>query len=353
MFGSCRKGWIGIEWGAQTLKLAQVERSRGAWRIAASAVLERKSAAAVPVWSAQELRSAIRSDSRFSGRRVACALPMQLTELRQLTIPPGSAAERYAMVANEIASAQVEAGADVVFDFWESEGGETPQTAETVNAMSVPCGTVAEVTRILTQAGLECEVLDGFPFSLGRAVGLTFGQGSTPIAVLDWGRASSTFCLIRHGLPLFTRHLPYCGLAKLLETVGQSLALPEKDVTEALATYGLPGESTADGNAAEIQAVIAEAAQPLLQELVEELRRTFAFLGTQYAGANPERLCLTGEGATVKHADHFLGSQIAVPVNIWAMPAMASGDAGLPAVPMPQLAAAVALSILAWPHYVG
>ena len=44
------------------------------------------------------------------------------------------------MVSNEIGSARGEA--DVVFDFWESDSGETPQTAETANAMSVPCGMV-------------------------------------------------------------------------------------------------------------------------------------------------------------------------------------------------------------------
>jgi Tfp pilus assembly PilM family ATPase len=356
MFGNRRKGWIGIEWGTQTLRLAQIERNREEWRVVASAVVTRRHnsstpqelLSAVPAWSALELRTAISSDPRFSGRTAACVLPMHLTELRQLTIPPGSAAERYAMVSNEIASTQGDAEGDVLFDYWESPGTAPSESSGTINAMSVPCDIVANVTDTMAQARLACEVLDGLPFSLGRAVGMEFGRENGLIAVLDWGRISSTFCLVRNGAPLFTRHLRNCGLARLTDTVSQALALPEEDVTETLATFGLPGDPPSDGRAGEIQAVIAEAAQPHLNEIVEEVRRTIAYIGTQDSGAVPERLCLTGDGATVRHADHFLSSQVSVPVRVWGMPATVADNGAAAAAEMPQLATAIALSALAW-----
>ncbi len=356
MFGNCRKGWIGIEWGMQTLKLAQVERAKGELRIAAAAVMPRKSASDepedalcnCPTWSVQELLAALAADPRFSGRAVACVLPMHLTDLRLLTIPPGSAAERYAMISNEIASVQGDAAAEAEFDYWETAGSDPSPAAESVNTLSVSHRVVAEVTRTLSQAGLVCEVLDGLPFALSRAVGLAYGPECAPIAVLSWGFASSTFCMVHAGRPLFIRHLRNCGFARPLETIGQTLNLSEEDLAEVLTRYGLPGESAQGGIAGEIQAAIAEATRPHLGEIVEELRRTIAYVGTQYPAIGLERLCLTGDGGTVANADRFLSRQIGLPVELWGLPTTATGDRGVPAALTSRLGAAVALSALAW-----
>ncbi len=356
MFATRHRGWIGIEWGTHVLKLAQLERRQGTWRVAAAALVQRKCSpdegqeqlAAGPVSNANELRAATLGDARFSGRRVACALPMHLSEMRQLTIPPGSAAERYAMVWNEMAAAPVAAPEDALFDFWEADAATTADAAETVNTMSARGDVVANVTATLTQAGLTCEVLDGLPFAVGRAVGMILGRAHAPVAVLDWGRASSMFCLVRDGLPLFTRHLRNCGLDKLLESVGQTLGLPEVDVREVLARYGFPGDPAADAQATEIQAVIAEAAQAQLGELVEELQRTIAYMGTQIVGIRPEQLCLIGDGAAVKHAGRIVADQLHLSVDTWEAATSASPGGGPEAIALPQFATAIGLSALAW-----
>jgi Tfp pilus assembly PilM family ATPase len=355
MFGNRRKGWIGIEWGTRTLRLAQVERDRGNLRIAASAVVSRPRDShkpedmlfAIPDWSADQLRTAVHSGNGFSGRSVACALPMHLTDLRQLTIPPGNDDERYAMVSNEIASAQGDAAKETVFDFWEPDGA-IRQSTRTVNALSVPSDIVAKVTRTMTRAGLACEVLDGLPFSLSRAVNLMYGPLHAPLAVMHWGRISSAFCMVCDGMPLFTRHLRNCGMTKLLDTLSQALALPEDDIIQTLTAYGLPDDSTRDEQASEIQAVIADAAQSQLHEIVVELRRTMDYIGTQHADTLPERLCLTGDCATIQHVDRFLSSQIGLPVDIWNLPPTATAENAAPAVSTSPFAAAIALSALAF-----
>ncbi len=90
MFGTSRTGWIGIEWGTQTLKLAQVERTKRGLRLTASALVTSRPGclppeellSTSPRWSAQDLQTAIALNPGFSGRRVACVLPMHLTDLR-------------------------------------------------------------------------------------------------------------------------------------------------------------------------------------------------------------------------------------------------------------------------------
>ncbi len=164
---------------------------------------------------------------------------------------------------------------------------------------------MAEVAAELSRAGLVCEVMDGLPLSLSRAVGLMYGGECGPTAALDWGFASTTFCLVSAGVPIFSRHLRNCGFAKLFETVGQMLDLPEDDLLAVLAQYGLPEESVQDEHVREIQAVIAEAARPHLTEIVEELRRTMDYVGIQFSGMRLERLCLTGDGTAMRHANAF------------------------------------------------
>jgi Tfp pilus assembly PilM family ATPase len=345
-----------MEWGVQTLKLAQVERAKGELRIAASAVLPRKPASGeapdplstCPAWSAQELQASLALDRRFSGSAVACVLPMHLTDLRQLAIPPGNAAERYAMVCNEIGSAQGVAAADAEFDFWEAEDRDSPQATGRINTLSVSRQVVAELTRTLSQIGLVCEVLDGLPFALSRAVGLAYGGESAPTAVLDWGFASSTFCMVRGGQPLFVRHLRNCGLVRLFETVGQTLNLPEEDLAEVLTCYGLPEDSSGGASDREVQAAIAEATHPHFSEIAEELLRTIAYMGTQYPGVHLQRLCLTGDGAMVANADGLLSRLIKLPVERWGLPTMATGGNRFPAAATSRLGAAVSLSALAW-----
>jgi Tfp pilus assembly PilM family ATPase len=357
MFGDCRKGWIGIDWAAQALKLAQVERGRGELGIAASAIVERhsdargtgESTAAVPPWSADDLRTALTSDPRFSGRRAACVLPMHLTDLRPVSVPPGTAVERYAMVRNEIASGAGDDGEETEFDFWDSDGGDASPGAGNVNTLSVSRRVVNEVTRTLSQAGLDCEVLDGLPLAMNRAVGLMYGPCyAAPVAVLDWGFASSTFCVVCNGGLLFTRHLRNCGLVKLFETTRQTLNLSDEDVMEVLARYGLPGGDRQDGNAGEIQAAIAETAGPHLHEIGEELWRTIAYAGTQHSGIVLERLCLLGDGASVRHGDYFLSRKLGLPVDRWGLPAATATPFGLAEGWSARLGGAVALSALAW-----
>jgi Tfp pilus assembly PilM family ATPase len=356
MLGNLRRGWIGIEWGTQTLKIAQAECKRGELRIAASAMVPRRPTSPEiqdplsirPAWSAQDLQAALASDSRFTGKKAACVLPIHLTDLRTMAIPPGSPAERHAMVSNEISSLRGDTGEEIEFDFWESGHGDSIQATESVNTLSVSSRLVAELTQTLSRAGLCCEILDGLPLALSRAAAMQYGLECPPTAVLDWGFASSIFCVVRAGKLIFSRHLRNCGLAKLFETVGQLLNLPEEDVLEILARYGLPEESSADASTKEIQAAIAEAARPHLNEIVEELRRTIAYLGTQFAGIVLERLCLTGDGAAVRHTDRFLSDLIGLSVDVWQLPATAAnGRSGLPHESA-SLGAAFALSVLAW-----
>jgi Tfp pilus assembly PilM family ATPase len=349
-----RKGWIGIELGTRALKVAQVERAKGKARIAASAVLYRNDPAPEGEslgWSEHDLAAALALDPNFTGCKTACVLPMHRTPLHAFTIPAGDRAERRAMLVHEIAATASGNEADAEFDFWEVEGAASSAAAGGGNVctMSVSRAAVSEITHHLSKAGLVCEVLDGLPFALARAVSLAYGeQHSAPVAAVDWGDASSTFCLIANERLIFTRHLRNCGLGLLVDAVRQALNVSEEDVRHILNRYGLPDPQQPNGDDAQLQTIVAEAGAEQLNEIAEELRKTMAYLRMQFAALFPQQICLMGAGAGVRNVAGFLSRETGINVELWRLPVAVAAPRPVLESGAEPLGIAVALSALAW-----
>jgi len=359
MFRPCRKGWIGVDLGPRTLALAQAERAASGVRIAASAVVRDPDASAgapdagpgQSPWDAHDVRAALSLHPGFSGRRVACVLPMQATDLSVLTLPPGKDAERRAMIAQELSSAFAGDRQQREFDFWEpAAAAATADGAakDNVNVLSVSRRVAQRAVRSLSDAGLRCDVMDGLPFALARAVDLAYPEPGPPVAAVDWGYGSGTFCVVSGGRPQFTRHLRTCAFGPVVDCVRQALGLSEDEATRVLADYGLTGPGGRDPMHREIQAAIREVTVPPLNELAEELNRTISFVRMRYAAIVPQRVCLFGEGATVRNVAAHVSERIGLPVEVWRMPASAGEKSSVPEELTPLLGAAIALSALAW-----
>lgn len=354
-----KKGWIGIDLGPRTLTVAQAERVGSGARVAASAVVHDPAAdgeslapdAAPHPWQAQDILAALSLDPGFSGRTVACLLPMHVTDLSVLTVPPAREAERRAMIAHELSAAFPNDRHQREFDFWEAAAAVTPDGAAkgNVNVLSVSRRVARRAVRSLSDAGLHCEVMDGLPFALARAVDMARGPDQRgPTGAVDWGCASGTFCVVSEGRPQFTRHLRTCGFGRVVDRVRQALSLSESETRQVLVDYGLPGPECPEGMHREIQGAIREVTAPLLSELAEELRRTLAYVRMKYAALVPERLCLFGEGATVKHVAAAVSERIGLPAEVWRVPSSQSEGRGVSRELTPLLGTTVALSALAW-----
>jgi len=287
----------------------------------------------------------------FSGRRAACVLPMSLTDLHALQLPPGEGAQQRAMVAHELATILARENQDQAFDFWETRpaAGASPSRTVSVNVLSVPRAVVSQAVDSLSRARLSCEVIDGLPFVLTRAVTLAYGPGSgPPIGAIDWGFESSTFCAVSAGRPLYTRHLRSCGVRLLVEAVSKALGLSEDESSRVLATHGLPDPERCDAEHNEMQEVVAEVTAPLLHDLAAELIKTVSYFQTQHGEQSLERLCLLGDGATVKNVSAHLSTEVGLPVEVWRLPRTTTSARGESEEHSALLAIAAALSALAW-----
>jgi Tfp pilus assembly PilM family ATPase len=237
------KGWIGVDLGTSTVKLAQVERTgrtssgEWSWRLAHARVIRRDaggarreagaestpSGAGLPTtpnaapgqetlaehavldwWN--QICGAQRLRDGFSGRRSACVLPAARVDLRAFNLPEGSEAERRAMIDNELEGLADEDAGRRVFDFWDILPPEQSKL-ENVNVLSLPEHEAVAVVGSLARAGLCCRVIDGLPLAIARAVAMANGSwcrvGHHPQDGRGGGRGTDD-----EGLHAGNRHAP-------------------------------------------------------------------------------------------------------------------------------------------------
>lgn len=354
-----KKGWIGIDLGSRVLKLVQTERAGDGLRVASSVVMPRPrdpraengSGEQDCNWSGQEIAAALSVNGGFAGRRAACVLPMRLTDLHVLSVPGGRTAEQRAIIRHELATIFAGDPQERQFDYWnmDSPDGANAEGTQTIGVLSVPRSLVCRVVGSFAEAGCVCEVMDGLPAALARALLLAYGPrpGAAP-AALDWGFTGATFCVASAGQPLFARRLRNCGVGLLTDALRRSLGVCEAEAMQLLATHGLPPEGRTREEDREIQDVILEITAQQLNETVHEVKKTVHYLKMQYPALVPQRLCLLGGGATIKNVCSFLPPKLGMPVELWHLPGSDNGQRQADGHPLQILGTAMALSALAW-----
>jgi len=353
-----RVGWIGIDIGTDSIKLAQLERVDGERRIAQAVVVPVPPSAALSAdslqqgWLSRVLREEIASGSDFRGRVAACVLSMSSTEFRSLELPPGSDQERREMIAQEFASAGGPAADTIEFDFWDGPGtvGDSSGGVTTVNVLSISQHLATQIGTEVSKAGLICRVLDGGQFALARSARLVHGNhpGQQPLAVLDWGHRGAHFVVIAEGQPVFSRILKDCGMGRVVAAVSKGLDLNIADCQELLSTCGFPDPAQGAAARTELQELAWDLAAEPMNELLSELKRTLLYLQHQRAELVPAEMTLVGGGAAIRNAAATLVTEIEMPVTLWKLPPSPGAARLFQETPVELFAQAAALSELGW-----
>ena len=354
---SQRYGWIGVDVGTHTVKLAQTVRDGASVRLHQAAVIQRTTswtgedglALEQPITSYPEIRSALECGD-FEGRDAICALPMNACQLRSLSVPPGSDQERRTIIADELAEDWAELRNPMEFDFWETEPGRTEKGTDSFNVNVVATSRlwISQVWRDCRRSGLDCWAIDGLPLAMARSTGLAGGfAGGRRALVVDWGYSNTTLCIAGEDRPLYSRRVHDCAFGRVLDAIMNvfSLTLDEAQYLVEAEGIAVDGETCADLPTAQ---AIAAAAAGTLDELVRQISRTLQFTEMQRRHLQPAAVWLMGGGASMKNIGPYLTEALSLPVHIWSLPPEAE--------PIPCAAGsraavfgnAAALSALAW-----
>lgn len=364
MFRHTNHGWIGLDIGASTIKLAQVVRRGDSLRLEDSAIVPRQSpldsqqpsAESAPVSAADELASALASAPQVKGHFSAALLPTGVCEFNIATQAKGNETAQVAAIAEELATLGVSLE-HRVFDYWPSFTTDKGKTS--LNVLSTSRNWSDTITEDLSHAGLNCQAIDGLPHALARAVGqLSLGRGKLTGAI-DWGHSGATFVLVDGGQPIYVRQLKHTSLATAVSDVGEQLDLQHHEASELLRTIKLAARPGVPLD--EVSEVVAEILKPTLAALVSEVQRTLEHL--QNVGRTlrpkrlvftPERIYLFGGGATVGGIDLYLANKLKQEVRIWNLDdSESTASAKASQTPSCLLGPAIALSALKWENSEG
>lgn len=353
MIWTPRRGWIGIDLGTDTVKVAQVARHGRFHALRQTVVIPREStwplddlATAAPRSSAGELATALSLGSDLLGSQAACSLPMALYDLHGCQLAPSDERPARAAMLASLRETLADRLRDREFDYWETDTpGEPSRGGGSLAVLSVAQSWARQVALDCRVAGLATRVLDGLPWALCRAAQLVSGtQPDQVTAIVDWGAAQSTLCLVGHGRPLFVRSLRDCGYQPLVQTVAQALEIPRDDAFRILHQEGIPPSGERPDN--DVQQLLGELSAEILCHFCDELHRTLSF-AQSHRRLTPSQLIVFGGGATLRNGAPYLAERTGLPVTPWR-PAFLDERSPLDRAPIELFGPAIALSLLAW-----
>lgn len=175
----------------------------------------------------------------------------------------------------------------------------------------------------LCRAGWIADAMVPAPAALLRAAQATGVLGREAALLMDLAEQHTTIALVADAEVLYAREVAL-GSGHLTDSLmgrvsvgGATFALSREQARALARTVGIPapeaqvpvGQATMPG------ATYFALMQPVLEQLVSEVRRTAAF-GAQSSGSarSPERIVFSGTGAELPHLDAWLSKQLAMPV---------------------------------------
>jgi type IV pilus assembly protein PilM len=355
---SQRYGWIGVDVGTHSVKLAQTVRDGASVRLHRAAVIQRPTswtaddglALEQPITSYPEMRAAIECGD-FVGRNAITTLPMNVCQMRSLNVPPGTDRERRTIIADELAEDWAALRSPLDFDFWETEPGKTEKGTDSfnVNVLATSRQWISQIWRDCRRSGLDCWAIDGLPLAMARSAGLAGGSaGGKRALVVDWGYSNTTLCIAGDDRPLYSRRIHGCAFGRIVDAIVGGLDVTLDEAQHLVETEGVVTKDRKSGGDMHTAQAITNAATATLDELVRQVGRTLHFTETQRQHLRPSAVWLLGGGASMKNIGPYLADALSLPVHIWSL---ASEEAPIECAAGNRAAvfgSAAALSALAW-----
>ncbi|PIQ83226.1 MAG: hypothetical protein COV75_08835 [Candidatus Omnitrophica bacterium CG11_big_fil_rev_8_21_14_0_20_63_9] len=311
---------IGVEIGAHVLKAAWAMRKGGrlTWRYrqqvrrdhADAHTLSEDLAALLKPWRRE----------RFHARLILAA---PNSYVRRLTVRAATARTIGEAVQARLPSLLPfdAAQAHVRFDI-EAQRPAGDEVEATVLVSACDRAAAQELLDALWHAGWPVAALVPAGAALHAAVQELEAEGKEPAVLLELGARQTTIALIDDGCLLCARdvaigdeHLTD-ALTGEVNAQGRTIALTVEQARVLKTQIGIP-ESGAGVSEAELPlplGVYLSMVQPILEQVVAEVRRTMALTGDAPADSSPQRLLLTGDGSRLPNLPHWLSGQLGVPV---------------------------------------
>jgi type IV pilus assembly protein PilM len=160
--------------------------------------------------------------------------------------------------------------------------------------------------------GVQADIVDAAPLALTNALSRGAERDSEARVLLDFGHQGSWLTLYQRGAPYFSRRLDFGG-TRVTHTIAHSTRVPFEEAEEWKVEAGADDPSMRVEPGSPEMLAVREA----LVELVDELRRSFAFYRTLAPLPDPFSLWISGSTARLPGIAGQLSQLLDVPTFVF------------------------------------
>ncbi|MEM7313236.1 MAG: pilus assembly protein PilM [Planctomycetota bacterium] len=350
MFWTTKNGLLGIDFGTDAVKVAQMRKSNGQLELidatcafSPGSASPSKSMEQLPESYWRALKFACHSSDQYGGRDAACLLPKSCTTLQFLEFGETSRSELQPKI-QEYLESNVPGHAELSWDFWKWSNPIDAKEQEDNGVILTSRQLAVSTYSGFRSVGFHCRAVDGIPTVLSRAVALEANR-THPVAAVDWGANQAEVVIVVNGQPVFVRSLRGCGLGEVIRKCSEMLCFSDQEIYQIW--QGQFQDKIGVALHAEMCQAIQEFVSPVIERTIEELRRTFSYLQSHRRHWRPKEVVLFGAGSLVPGIANTLNQRLSFKTSVWN-PATVIDSRTEPRIPMSLLAPAMMLSTLAW-----
>jgi type IV pilus assembly protein PilM len=180
----------------------------------------------------------------------------------------------------------------------------TDKTKQEILLTSVPNKFVEERLDMLESIGLNVVAFEPDNLAMARALAL---PDPKPQLLLDVGRRSTDLVVVADGIPHLTRSIP-TGVEAIVRAAIQNLNVDDKQAEQFVFKFGLSKDK--------LEGQVFQAISGTIDLLTTEIEKSIKFFQTRYAGANIERIVVTGGASVIPEFPLYLANKFGLNVEI-------------------------------------
>ena len=307
---------IGIDIGTRCVKAAQLERTKGGWRIAAAAAFAHPGEDTPPPDAIANRIAEILGRQGFTGKDVVLAVPAAQLILNTLELPPrGSGAP-----LEEIARTELARAAKVGPDAIEARLWDLPDPARAANASHCMAAAIRHADAdalldVLERHALRVCALDIQAWALCRACLPITRQSDGLSCILDMGWTSALLTLVQRETVVYQRTLNESGLGTLRSAIAARFDVPGDVAGHLLDTLMADEPSRRPARYEHLNQDMSAVLASHLDAMLDELRVSLTYASHRYPTSPVTQLLLTGGGAGLVDLPERTERQIGIPAR--------------------------------------
>jgi len=316
---------VGIDIGSSCIKAVEIEPTGRGWELVNAAVMPTPKEAIKDgvvtniVDVSQEVKSLLKS-AGIKATGAICAVSGSQVIVRQVQFPKMAEAilrKSIKYEASKYISASME---DSVVEFEIIGDGDDPGQMN-VMLVAAPKDMIDSRVKVIETAGLEPLVVDIEAFALIRSL-VEFSASdkylNRTVALIDMGASHTDVNIVSRGEFALTRNIPIAGNS--FTNAIKSLSGSSFDEAEQI-KHNMTKENPLDElSMHETDNRSWKVVQPLLDELIREIRRSIHYYQSQFPEGSAEamvsQIVLTGGSARTCGMDSYISSKLSIPTEI-------------------------------------